>query len=407
MSIPIPSDRMEENPCNVQRAELVVGMPSLQEPSAVLSTTLRVDEALRRFFPDRNCVIVCCDASSSSRGREDFSRVPTETPKISLSTPEGVPGKGRDLLHLFARASELGARGIVVVDANLERMSDKWIRNLAEPLFSGYDFVSPVYSAHPCQWTVSNNIVYPLTRCLYGKRVREPMGGDFAVSAGLAGVLLNEPPETIPAGPGINTWITTQAIISGRPLCQSFLEGPPSLDAGSPLDDALEAFLDNCRVLFNLLERCHGLWKDVRWSKPTPVFGLDEEESPGSEEIQICPETYREEFGKGFVRFDKAWRQILHQDLYLKIWEIKDLSLETFEFPHLLWALILYDFAVAHRSGTVDPETCLASLIPLYLGRISSYAREMARMTPREVEVYVEDQCRIFEETKPHLKRLW
>jgi hypothetical protein len=325
MSVPVLSGGREENPRNVERAELVVGMPCLSDTEAVASATARLDEALQRYFPDRKCVIVSCDALSWERTREAFHRHPSKTPKISLSRPGGAPGKGNNLVHLFGRALELGAVGIVVVDADVRRAKHKWIRNLAEPLFSGYELVSPVYSKHPCPWTMSNNIVYPLTRCLYGKRVREPMGGDFAVSAGLAGAMLREPRETIPDGPAINTWITTYAVITGRTLCQSFLEGPPSLEAGRPLDDMPAAFLDNGRVLFSRLERFREQWRDVQWSKPIPVFGLDDEESSESRPPERFPDTYRAEFGKGFVRFDKAWRQVLHQDLYLKIWEIKDL----------------------------------------------------------------------------------
>lgn len=93
--------------------------------------------------------------------------------------------------------------------------------------------------------------------------------------------------------------------------------------------------------------------------------------------------------------------------MFRKIWEIQDLALETFEFPHLLWALTLYDYAVAFRRETVPHETCLESLMPLYFGRVCSGARSTENMDVREVEVYSEEQCRVFEETKPWLTRIW
>ena len=91
----------------------------------------------------------------------------------------------------------------------------------------------------------------------------------------------------------------------------------------------------------------------------------------------------------------------------MKLRELQNFSLETFEFPHLLWALILYDYAVAFKVQTVPLETCLESLMPLYSGRVCSGARATANMDVKEVEVYFEDQCRVFEETKPWLTRLW
>jgi hypothetical protein len=150
------------------------------------------------------------------------------------------------------------------------------------------------------------------------------------------------------------------------------------------------------------------LWKDVRWSKPIPVFGLNDEEPVAEpKEMQISLQDVLEKFNSGFLRFREIWKQVLHQDLFGKVREIQNLPLEAFEFPNLLWALILYDYATAFRRETVPREACLESLMPLYFGRICSGARITAHMDVRGVEVYVEEQCRIFEETKPWLNVLW
>jgi len=400
-------DRSEENPRHVEHAELVVGIPSLNEADLIHYPTARADEGLRSFFPDKQSVIINCDNASPDETRGAFLRVQTETPKIYLSTPEGVLGKGNNLFNLFQRALELGAKAIVVVDADLQSITPKWIRHLAEPLFNGYDFVAPVYVRHRYEGTVGNSIVYPFTRCLYGKRVREPMGGDFALSAPMAEMLLREPRDEAVAGFGINTWITTLAVIRGLPICQSFLGGPRVHKAKDPPSRFLPLFSDNCSVLFRLMEKHHEQWKDVRWSKPIPVFGFDQEEVRMPHEVRIDPRIFLEEFKGGFIQYKRIWEQLLHQDLFMKIREMQSFPLETFEFPRLLWTLILYDFAVAFRRKTVPPETCLESLMPLYFGRVCSDARTTVNMDLREMEIYVEEQCKVFEETKPWLEKLW
>jgi len=408
MRHPIFPDRREENPSGITSAELVIGIPSLNEADSIQTPTAIADEGLRRFFPDRKSAIINCDNASPDQTRDVFLQVPTETPKIYLSTPEGVTGKGNNLLNLFQRSLELGAKGVVVVDADVQSMTPKWFGNLAGPLFDGYDFVAPVYVRHRYEWTVSNNIVYPVTRCLYGRRVREPMGGDFAISANLAKQLINEPWAEYATGFGVNTWITTLAVASGLPICQSFLGGPRIHKAKDPPSHLMPApFSDNCGVLFSLMERYENKWKDVRWSKPIPIFGLNEDPIPAPQKMQLSLQHPFEQFKEGFFRFGNVWKQILHQDVFMKIWEIRDLSLETFEYPHLLWALTLYDYTAAFRQETVPRETCLESLMPLYFGRVCSGAHATANMDVREVEVYVEEQCRIFEETKPWLTRLW
>jgi hypothetical protein len=109
----------------------------------------------------------------------------------------------------------------------------------------------------------------------------------------------------------------------------------------------------------------------------------------------------------GILRYEPIWKDILHQDVFMKLRELQNFPLETFEFPHLLWALTLYDYAVAYKQQSIPPEICLESLMPLYFGRVCSGARATAQMDVREVEVYFEEQCRVFEETKPWLTRLW
>ena len=407
MSEPIFSDRREQNPCHVESAELVVGIPSLNEADSIQHPTTIADEGLKRFFPEKKAVIVNCDNASPDLTGEVFVQVPTETPKIYLSTPEGVSGKGNNLLNLFQRSLELKALAIVVVDADLQSITPAWIRKLAEPLFNGYDFVAPVYVRHRYEGTVSNNIVYPMTRCLYGRRVREPMGGDFAISGHLAKMLVDEPWEERVTGFGVNTWVTTLAVASGLPICQSFLGGPRVHKAKDASPHDLPVFSDNCGVLFDLMERYKDQWRDVRWSKPIPIFGLDEDPIPAPQALQLSTQGLFEKFKEGFLRFEDVWRQVLHQDVFMKIWEIRDSPQESFEFPHLLWALTLYDYAAAFRRETVPRETCLESLMPLYCGRVCSGARSTTNMDLREVEIYVEEQCKVFEETKPWLTRLW
>jgi glycosyltransferase involved in cell wall biosynthesis len=407
MSRTVFPDRREENPNNVYSTDLVLGIPSLNEAGSIQLPTAMADEGFRHFFPDRKSVIINCDNASPDRTREAFLETSTETPKIYLSTPEGVLGKGNNLLNLFERSLDLGAKGIIVVDADLESITPPWIGKLAEPIFNGYDFVAPVYVRHRHEWTVSNNIVYPMTRCLYGRRVREPMGGDFAISGRLAKMLIDDPWLDYATGFGVNTWITTFAVVSGLPICQSFLGGPRIHTAKDPPSHLMSVFSDNCGVLFGLMEKYAQQWTNVRWSKPIPIFGLDGDPIPEPQEMRLSVRDSYESFKQGFPRFENVWKQILHQDVFMKIWEIQELSMEDLEFPHLLWALTLYDYAAAFRRGTVSQETCLESLMPLYFGRVCSGARTMAHMDVREVEVYMEDQCRVFEETKPWLMRLW
>ncbi len=77
------------------------------------------------------------------------------------------------------------AKAVVVVDADLKSITPIWIKKFAEPVFNGTDFVSPLYIRHKYDGTITNNIVFPLVYSLFNKHIRQPIGGDFALSGKL------------------------------------------------------------------------------------------------------------------------------------------------------------------------------------------------------------------------------
>jgi hypothetical protein len=51
------------------------------------------------------------------------------------------------------------------------------------------DYIAPYYLRHKYDGTITNGIIYPMTRTLYGKSVRQPIGGEFGFSGSLATTL--------------------------------------------------------------------------------------------------------------------------------------------------------------------------------------------------------------------------
>ena len=152
---------------------------------------------------------------------------PTKTPKIYLSTDDGIKGKGNNLKNLFAKVVELSAKAVIVVDADLKSITPLWIRDLGNPLFDSYDFVAPLYVRHKYDGTLTTNLAYPLTRALYGRRIRQPINGDYGFSGNLAGIYMESDiwSETA-ANFGIDIWMTTLAMRRRVSVIQSFMGKP-------------------------------------------------------------------------------------------------------------------------------------------------------------------------------------
>jgi hypothetical protein len=72
-----------------------------------------------------------------------------------------------------------------------------------------------------------------------------------------------------------------------------------------------------------------------------------------------------------------------------------------------VWAEILIDFAVAYKDGPASKGKIMESLTPLYFGRTCSFVIELEPMTIQQAEELIEDQCCVFEYTKPYLLKRW
>jgi len=84
-------------------------------------------------------------------------------------------------------AKQLKAKACVVVDSDLRSITPGWIELLAQPVLEyEYDYIAPYYHRHKYDGTITNGIIYPMTRTLYGKSGRQPIGGEFGFSGKLA-----------------------------------------------------------------------------------------------------------------------------------------------------------------------------------------------------------------------------
>jgi len=399
---------VEENPHNITQAEIVVGIPSYNEAECIAFPTEQADKGLSKYFKERSCVIINCDNNSPDDTRHVFMQTPTSNPKIYISTPPDVQGKGNNLRNLFAKAVELSASAVVVVDADLASVTPQWVRNLGEPLLEEFDYVAPLYVRHKYEGTIATNIAYPLTRALYGRRVRQPIGGDFGFSGKMARIFNEAADWTDDVGQfGIDIWMTTVAMRSHAPIIQSFMGKPKVQMPKGPAADLGPTFAQVVGTIFDLMCAYEEFWKGVKWSRPTAVlgFGLGEMEIPPTVEVNV--QGLWEKFSMGVEARWDLYRSFMPPATFDKLQEVAGLPREAFEFPPVLWAKVLYDFACAYKKRAAPRENLIEGLVPLYHGRTLSFVVETEPMNTQQVEELIEDQCLQFEKCKPYLLERW
>jgi len=392
----------------IKRADIVVGIPCFYDEDTIGYVIQQAAEGLAKYFSKYRKVILVSDGGSLDDTREIIiaAPVPKGVEKM-VFIYRGLPGKGTAFRSVFEASKILGAKVVLTLDSDLRSITPLWIKLLTHPILSGkHDYVTPYYLRHKYDGTISNNITYPLTRALYGLRIRQPMGGDFALSGDLAKAYLI---EDVWMGDvarfGIDSWMTTEAINKGYRICQVALgtkiHNPkePSLKLG-PM------FREVVGTLFRLMEKYEYNWMQVKGSKPTKIY--DHYKTTEPEALLVDVEGMIGQLAHHYSDCHDIWREIMPEDNFRAVRELAHTKgIRNFKFPLDLWARIVYDFAVAYHEKELSEKEILDLFTPLYFAKTGSFAQETLKMSSKEAERVVEKQALAFEREKPYLIERW
>lgn len=397
----------EVNPDNIERADLIVSIPSYEEADSISYPTTQASLGIEKYFSDKRAVIINCDNNSPDNTKEAFLETETKVPKIYISTPPDVKGKGNNFKNLFKKVIELKAKAVVVVDADLKSITPEWIKHLGEPLFNGFSYIAPLYIRHKYDGTITNGIAYPLSRALYGRRVRQPIGGDFGFNGKLAKVYLESDVwDDATANFGIDIWMTTLAFNQRVRVCQSFMGRPKIHRPKDPAASLGPMFREVVGTIFSLMKNFDSSWLKVKYSRPTAIYGFGLGESEEPPKVEVDTDKLFHNFHEGFGNYSEIWENALSNDVYKKLQEIKGMKKDVFTFPTDLWARVLYDWALAYRNSD-NEDLLMESLIPLYFGKTLAFVKKTEKMTIQQAEEAIEEDCMTFETTKPYLVQKW
>jgi len=383
-----------------EKADIIVGIPSYNEADAISYVTRQVALGLKNFYPQYSCLIINVDNNSPDNTKEAFLSTPTEDiPKRYISTPPGVKGKGNNFYNLFKAVKELKPKAVVVVDADLKSITPDWIKSLAEPILRGADLVTPLYSRHKYDGTITNNIVYPITVGLLGKNIRQPIGGDFSFSSRLAGHWLEQEWSETIRHFGIDIFMTTHALLGGFKVCSATL-GAKIHKVKDPGESLGPMFKQVIGTLFSVINDNKHAIPNNGIEQPI-IFGNTELQEPQA--MCINTDNLRRNYNNGMSNKKHILKQYLSETTYA---DLNNVSLEINNISADLWARTLYDLLVAYPRAE-NKEELLEAMQPLYFGRVYSFAKETSGMGHEEAEAEVQRQAKIFHEMKEYaLKHL-
>jgi glycosyltransferase involved in cell wall biosynthesis len=397
------SKRIEE----VETADILMGIPCYNNEMTIAHVIQMVTHGLAKHYKDKRSVILIADGGSTDDSREaarDFEIKPWQEKIVSIY--RGPAGKGTALRSVFEAAERLKVRVCAMVDSDLRSITADWVKYLLDPVLEkGYQYVSPVYVRHKYDGTITNNIVYNLTRTLYGKRIRQPIGGDFAISRDVAKFYIEQDVwDTDVARFGIDIWMTTNAITQGFRICQSNL-GVKIHDVKDPGEHLGPMFRQVLSALFLLMERYENYWKSIDGSEPLEMFGFEGNLEP--EPIQVDLELMIDRFKTGFQQFSPLYQDIFCPDCFKQIKKLAGKDLANFHIEIETWIQILYELAATYHLWTFNRNKLVDIMTPLYFARVASFVRQTWDMSSTEAEALVEEQASMFEKHKDYLIKVW
>lgn len=396
---PAVKEKCEE----IAPVDIMVGVLGKDVETTVLNVLKVVNEGLYRYFPNLKKAIVVSTGESTD-DTDDAVRLFSPYDNIEMITTHDIKpiGKGAGVMTIFEIAHHTQAKCVFLCDGDLLSIRPGWVETMANPIVYGRaDLTVPYYIRDKNDGVITNNLVYPFTRALYGIDIRQPIAGEFALSKNLYEKLREHP--LFPPGFGVDIFIVTSAAAEGMYV----KEGLFSLKIHESTTHYLEPekflipmFRRVTASMFKLANYYEDSWKSKPplWRPKYCRESFSQKPIPVKVNIDDMNNTFLQEY--------KSYKNTIAQYLPEEITiELEKIVNGEHDFNSEIWAEIVYNYAAAYKKtkDKSDRYLLLDTLKMFWLGRFVSYAKEVENMDINDAEKVIQRQAEIFEDKLDYL----
>lgn len=390
-----------------KQTDIIIGIPSYNCAHIINYVIHESARGLSKYFPDLKCLILISDGGSTDGTQEVVKAIKLpEKIKREVITYSGESGKGTAIKAIFESVKLLNAKAMAMVDSDLRSIKPQWMKLLIEPVLKDNDLITPLYMRHRYDGTITNFICYPFTCGVYGKYVRQPIGGDFGLSNNLVQKLLESPLWNLKsiAKFGIDIFITHTAIAGGFEIKQAML-GVKLHEAKDPGKHLSPMFNNVVGIMFDCMIHYEDFWRKIKESNSVPIVE-ENLKSANPEPIEIDVELLITNFEKGLEKYHKILKSILSPDSYNSIY--KNRSKYSLLSPDI-WPKVSYEIAAAFKktNDRNSRESLLDVFRALWSGRVADYASKSKELTEVAAEEMITKDSQLFEKSKKYLLEIF
>ncbi|MGP0020729.1 MAG: hypothetical protein ACLPHP_19330 [Candidatus Sulfotelmatobacter sp.] len=402
---------------SVGEVDILVGVPTHNNAKTIGPIVETIQRGILTFFARERAVIINADGGSRDGTPQlvvsaAIGDAQSRSKLYALRTLRAIsteyassPASGTALRTILAAAELLRAKACAVISPESTTITAEWLAALLRPVYADQcDLVLPTYRRHRFDGILLTNLLYPMTRALYGLKIREPYALEFAFSGRLGSQFLGQNAwneENARAGSEIQ--LTLSAIAGGYRIGQSFLGTKQHVERHSA--DLVPAMRQTVGALFSSLESNFSLWSGKTGSQPMPTTGTEQEFS--LEPLRVNRKRLREMFSTGVAELESVFQSILSASTLTELQRIAGLDEGGFSYSAELWVKTVYEFAAAYHKSVISRDHIIQALAPLFRGRAFTFLMENRNGTAADVESNVEALCMEFERMKPYLLKMW
>jgi glucosylglycerate synthase len=402
---------------NVGEVDILIGVPTHNNAKTIEPVIQAIQAGILKCFPRERAAIINADGGSRDGTPDLFagatisdvrhaSKLYTLRTLHSFSASYGdAPDAGMALRTILAASELLRAKACVVISPDSASVEPEWVQHLSVPIYKdNFDFVAPLYKRHKFEGLLMRNLLYPMTRAIYGYDIREPYASDFALSDRLVTDFLGSEiwdNEFDRINPEI--CLTMRAIAGNFQVCQSFLGTKAPHDSAAP--DLVAAMRRTAGVLFASIDKQFPTWSTNSSPHGVKTFGPATEIN--LDPVSVDRKRMYEIFATGVAELQPVFRSILSPATLADLQRVAAASASEFKYTSELWAKTAYEFAASYHKSVINRDHIIQALVPLYRGRTLSFICENENSSAEQIESSVESQCLEFERHKPYLLQVW
>jgi len=404
---------------NVGEVDILVGLPTHNNAKTIGSIVQTIQSGILQWFPRERAVIINVDGGSGDGTPELVTSVSIDdlrpaSNRNALRTLHSISttyasspsaANGVAFRTILAAAELLRARACVVMSPESPNIEPQWLSKLLSPIYrEGFDLVTPTYSRHKFEGLLITNLLYPMTRALYGLRIREAYSPEFGFSGLLGSQFLAQNVwHDGTEGAGIELRFTLAAIAGRYRIGQSFLGEKDRIERRAV--DLVLALRQTVGALFTALALDFPVWSAVAGSQPAPTTGTGQEVL--LEPVRVNRKRLREMFASGVAELESVFQSILSPATVADLQRVASMGEDEFHYPAELWVRTVYEFAASYQKSVISRDHIIQALAPLFRGRVLTFLIENRNASAGDVENNVEALCLEFERLKPYLLQMW